>query len=299
MDLTINNLQHNIVLAPYTTYKIGGPADYFVEVHTQAELIQAITQARQQSIPYFLLGTGANILIGDKGFRGLVIYNRAATIQFSDNTVIAESGATIAELIAQAAERDLSGLEHFAGIPSSVGGAIWQNLHFLSPDRERTVFIEEILDSAKVMMTDNSVQEVGVEFFEFGYDDSILHHQEIIVLEATFNLTPKPKTEILHQAEENLKWRRERQPQLEDFPSCGSVFKKIEGVGAGRLIDQVGLKGQQIGGIQISPRHANFLVNTGGGTAADVMNLAKLAQDKVKAETGYELEMEIGLVGEF
>ena len=148
-------------------------------------------------------------------------------------------------------------------------------------------------------MTDNSVQEVGVDFFQFGYDDSILHHQEIIVLEATFNLTPKPKTEILHQAEENLKWRRERQPQLEDFPSCGSVFKKIEGVGAGRLIDQVGLKGQQIGGIQISPRHANFLVNTGGGTAADVMNLAKLAQDKVKAETGYELEMEIGLVGEF
>src|SRR5690606_33498656 len=123
------------------------------------------------------------------------------------------------------------------------GGAIWQNLHFLSPDRSRTVFIEEVLQSAKVMLKDNSIKEVGVDFFEFGYDDSLLHHQEIIVLEATFNLTPKPKAEILKQADENLKWRRERQPQLEDSPSCGSVFKKIENVGAGRLIDQVGLKG--------------------------------------------------------
>src|SRR5690606_10150596 len=128
---------------------------------------------------------------------------------------------------------------------------------------------------------------------------SILHHQEIIALEATFNLTPKSKLQILDQVEQNLTWRRERQPQLEDFPSCGSVFKKIEGVGAGRLIDKVGLKGKQIGGARISEKHASFIVNTGNATAADVMALAKLAQDKVKSELGYELEMEIGLVGEF
>ncbi len=344
MDLNIPGLdiQRDVSLAPYTTYQIGGPADYFVEVHSQDQLVTAITQARQQSIPYFLLGTGANILIGDKGFRGLVIYNQADNVEInplsrlsgaggdrisqdghdvqdrsyradallddSESTsdmrsptclLTAESGATIADLIKYTAERQLSGLEHFAGIPSSVGGALWQNLHFLSPDRSRTVFIEEVLDSAKVLMPDNSTRVVGTDFFQFGYDDSILHHQEVIVLEATFNLITKPKAEIVHQAQENLKWRRERQPQLEDFPSCGSVFKKIEGVGAGRLIDQVGLKGKQVGGAKISEKHANFLVNTGQATAADVMALAILAQEKVKAETGYQLEMEIGLVGEF
>ena len=299
IETQLPNLQRNIILAPYTTYKIGGPADYFIEAHSQEDLITAITLARRESIPYFLLGTGANILIGDKGFRGLVVYNRAANISIAKNTITAESGATIAELIQFTTEKGLSGLEHFAGIPSSVGGALWQNLHFLSPDRSRTMFIEEVLQSATVMMMDGSVRQVGVDFFEFGYDDSILHHQEIIVLEATFALTPKSKEVIMHQAEENLAWRRARQPQLEEFPSCGSVFKKIEAVGAGRLIDQVGLKGKRIGGAKISEKHANFLVNTGNATAADVVNLATLAQQTVKSQLGYELEMEIRLVGEF
>ena len=299
IETQLPNLQRNIILAPYTTYKIGGPADYFIEAHSQEDLITAITLARRESIPYFLLGTGANILIGDKGFRGLVVYNRAANISIAKNTITAESGATIAELIQFTTEKGLSGLEHFAGIPSSVGGALWQNLHFLSPDRSRTMFIEEVLQSATVMMMDGSVRQVGVDFFEFGYDDSILHHQEIIVLEATFALTPKSKEVIMHQAEENLPWRRARQPQLEEFPSCGSVFKKIEAVGAGRLIDQVGLKGKRIGGAKISEKHANFLVNTGNATAADVVNLATLAQQTVKSQLGYELEMEIRLVGEF
>lgn len=299
------NLQKNIILAPYTTYKIGGPADYFVEVQTQADLTNSILHARRSSLPYFLLGTGANILIGDQGFRGLVIYNQAMsitkgpTLLEGQTLVTAESGATMAELIDFTAELGLSGLEHFAGIPSSVGGALWQNLHFLSPDRSRTIFIEEVLDSAKILMPDDSIQEVGVDFFEFGYDDSILHHQEIIVLEATFKLESKPESEIRQQIQENLNWRRQRQPQLEDFPSCGSVFQKIEGIGAGRLIDRVGLKGKQIGGARISEKHANFLVNTGGATAADVMALVRLAQETVKDKLGYELEMEIGLVGEF
>lgn len=299
------NLQKNIILAPYTTYKIGGPADYFVEVQTQADLTNSILQTRRSSLSYFLLGTGANILIGDQGFRGLVIYNQAMsitkgpTLLEGQTLVTAESGATMAELIDFTAELGLSGLEHFAGIPSSVGGALWQNLHFLSPDRSRTIFIEEVLDSAKILMPDDSIQEVGVDFFEFGYDDSILHHQEIIVLEATFKLESKPESEIRQQIQENLNWRRQRQPQLEDFPSCGSVFQKIEGIGAGRLIDRVGLKGKQIGGARISEKHANFLVNTGGATAADVMALVRLAQETVKDKLGYELEMEIGLVGEF
>ena len=299
MTLSIPNLQHHVSLAPLTTYRIGGPADMFVTVRTAAELLDAVRAAREAAVPWFLLGTGANILIGDKGYRGLVIHNRAAAVGIDDTLVTAESGATIADLIALTAEAGLSGFEHFAGIPSSVGGAIWQNLHFLAPDRQSTLFIERVVRSARILDRGNQVREVDRDWFAFGYDDSRLHHEEIVVLDVTFELERKPTAEIIYQARENLRWRSERQPSVETHPSCGSVFKKIEGVGAGRLIDQAGLKGHQVGGVQISPKHANFLVNLGGGTARDVLDLVALAQGKVRQHTGYELEMEIGLVGEF
>lgn len=297
--IELPNLQQDVLLAPYTTYKIGGPADYFVETHTTAELAGAVIAARRSGLPWFLLGTGANILIGDGGFRGLVIHNRARETSLAGSRLTAGSGTTISELIELTARAGLSGLEHFAGIPSSVGGAIWQNLHFLAPDRKRTLFIEEIVETAEILDVENRRQTVDRDFFQFGYDDSRLHHEEIVVLNATFQLVPKDEADIRRQAAANLAWRAERQPPVEQFPSCGSVFQKIEGVGAGRLIDQVGLKGHQVGGAQISPRHANFIVNRGGATAADVLALAHLAQTEVKRQTGYELRMEIGLVGEF
>ncbi|HEV2128441.1 MAG TPA: UDP-N-acetylmuramate dehydrogenase [Thermomicrobiales bacterium] len=297
--LSLPNLQYDIPLGPLTTYRIGGPADLFVEVHNRDALAGAVIAARAAGIPWFLLGTGANTLIGDKGFRGLVIQNRADATHIAGTRLMAESGATIARLITISAEAGLSGLEHFAGIPSSVGGAIWQNLHFLAPGRMRTLFIEDVVESAEILDTSNSRRTVDRDYFEFGYDDSRLHHEEIVVLDVTFALSPKPTAEILHQVRENLRWRVERQPSVEQFPSCGSVFQKIAGVGAGRLIDQVGLKGHRIGGAQISPKHANFLVNVGGATARDVLDLVDLAQREVERQTGYRLEMEIGLVGEF
>lgn len=295
----IPNLQRDVVLAPLTTYRIGGPADYFVEVHDKGALAQAVTAARTSGMPWFLLGTGANILIGDKGFRGLVIHNHADTTTMDGPLLTAESGATIRDLIALTTDAGLSGLEHFAGIPSSVGGAIWQNLHFLAPDRTRTVFIEEVVDHAEILDADNQRRTVDCAFFEFGYDDSRLHHEDIVVLDVTFRLTPATSEAIRSQAQANLQWRAERQPPVETHPSCGSVFQKIEGVGAGRLIDQAGLKGYRIGGAQISPKHANFLVNVGDATARDVLDLAALAQQRVEAETGYRLKMEISLIGEF
>jgi UDP-N-acetylmuramate dehydrogenase len=299
MTLSIPNLQRDVSLAPLTTYRIGGPADLFVAVHSAAELLAAVCAAREAAIPWFLLGTGANILVGDGGFRGLVIHNQAAAARIEGTRVTAESGTTIAALIAMTAEAELTGLEHFAGIPSSVGGAIWQNLHFLAPDRQRTLFIEDVVRSGRILDAHNQVREVDREWFAFGYDDSRLHHEEIVVLDVTFELDYSSTPAILGQAQENLRWRAERQPPVEEFPSCGSVFKKIEGVGAGRLIDQAGLKGRQVGGVQISPKHANFLVNVENGTARDVLDLVALAQREVRALTGYELEMEIGLVGEF
>ncbi len=299
----IKNLKKSEILAPYTTYKIGGPADYFVAVQNQEELVNAVINARKEGISYFVLGTGANVLIGDKGYRGLVIKNESKKFYFKNNggnhQLIVESGALISDLIIQAEERGLSGLEHFAGIPSTVGGAMWQNLHFLSPDRKSTKYISEIVVSAKVLDEQNSLISVEKDFFNFGYDQSIFHNREIIATEVIFLLVPKDKEEIIFQRKENLKWRSERHPSLESYPSCGSVFKKIEGVGAGRLIENVGLKGFRIGNVQVSDKHANFIVNLGGGLAEDVLKLIKMIQEEVKNKTGYILETEIKMIGEF
>lgn len=297
--INIPNLQKDIVLAPYTTYKIGGKADYFVVVKSKGELVNAVIKARKNNILYFILGTGANILVGDKGFRGLVIKNEAKNSEIKNNYLIAESGAVIADLIDFTKKKELSGLEHFAGIPSTVGGAIWQNLHFLSRDRKSTIFIESIVESAEILDENNNIQKVNKDFFKFGYDYSILHDKKILITEVTFKLDPSTKNTIQKQIEENLKWRNEKQPQLHEFPSCGSVFKRIEGVGAGRLIEQVGLKRCQIGDIMVSEKHANFLVNTGNGRASDVISLINIIQNKVKKELGYNLETEISFVGEF
>ncbi len=317
--LNLPNIQQNVPLAPLTTYQIGGPAEWFVVMHTADELAAAVGEARRAHTPYFILGTGANILVSDAGIRGLTIHNLADAVSIVDNFLTAESGATIADLIELTTEAGLSGLEHFAGIPSSVGGALWQNLHFLSPDRQSTVFIGDIVERATVLDMPSSSnpptsevsiarftsQERGLRrvvdrnFFHFGYDDSVLHHRPIVVLDATFQLTPKPRAEIERQIEENLAWRRAKQPQLDEFASCGSVFKKIEGVGAGRLISQAGLQGTTVGQIQVSPKHANYLVNLGGGTATDVRRLIELIQKTVKEHSGYDLEPEVGFVGEW
>lgn len=299
MSLNIPNLERNKLLAPFTTYKIGGPADLFVEVHTIDELTHALSEGRRSRIPFFLLGCGANILFTDKGFRGLVIRNMANKVMILDNNKIwAESGAIITDLIGQCKDLGLSGFEHFIDIPSTVGGAMWQNLHFLSPDRQRTVFIEEIVQTSRILTEEWQFRTVGVDYFQFGYDRSILQVRKDIVLEVTFQLSPKPKEEIQLVIDANIAWRRSKQPLLAKFPSCGSVFKKIKGVGAGRLIERAGLKGKRIGGAEVSQKHANFIVNTGNAKAADVLRLIKHVQEEVKRKLGYELEPEITVIGE-
>jgi UDP-N-acetylmuramate dehydrogenase len=297
MNLSV--LQKNIVLAPYTTYKIGGPADYFIVTKSKEELVNTVVKARQSSIPYFILGTGANILIGDRGFRGLVIKNEANEISFHKNLVTSGSGVVLADLIKETLKHGLSALEHYVGIPSSIGGAIWQNLHFLSPDRETTLFIDSVIKSAEILDEDNNLMIVDRNFFNFSYDYCVLHDRNLTVTEVTFLLSLKTGKEIESQIEENLKWRNERQPQLKEFPSCGSVFKKIEGVGAGRLIDQAGMKGYSIGGAQVSEKHANYLINVGNAKASEVRSLINLIKERVINKSGYSLETEISFIGEF
>lgn len=205
------------------------------------------------------------------------------------------------DLIQETVASGLGGLHHFVGIPSTVGGAIWQNLHFLSPppERERTVFIEEVVESARILTQEGEVKTVDCDYFKFGYDYSILHDREDIVLSVVFKLEPQPHDDLREVIKENLKWRDDRHPDLWLYPSAGSIFQKIEGVGAGRLIDQCGLKGHVLGNAQIFHKHANIIVNLGGATAAHVRGLIDLAQSTVEGETGYSLRTEIGMIGEF
>ena len=296
-------LERDVPLAPYTTFRIGGPADLLYRARTPDELADAVTAARELGIPWFLLGLGANILVADRGYRGLVIRSEVDAIEFLDESrVLAGAGVhTFMDLINATVSRGLGGLHHYVGIPSTVGGALWQNLHFLSPppERERTCFIEEVVEGADILTQEGERRNVDREYFRFGYDYSILHERADIVLTATFRLDPQPEEELRFVMRENLKWRDDRHPDLWLYPSAGSVFKKIEGVGAGRLIDQCGLKGHIVGNAQFFHKHANIIVNLGGASAADVRALISLAQETVQRELGYELTTEIGLIGEF
>ena len=303
--LGADRVRRGVRLAKYTSFRIGGPADAFYVARTADDLAEAVLAARELAIPHFVLGLGANILVGDRGYRGLVIRNAARHARFraqGDTCHLwVESGAVIQDLILEAVERSWSGLEHYIGIPSTVGGAIWQNLHFLSPapERERTMFIAEAFESCEILSEENERKVVDADYVQFGYDDTIFHHRRDVVLSVTFRLTrgdPDRLHRILH---ENLSWRGARHPWLQIHPSAGSIFKKIEGIGAGRLVDQAGLKGYRHGGAQISPIHANIVVNRGTATARDVRELIAHAQRTVEEHSGHRLEPEIGFIGEF
>jgi UDP-N-acetylmuramate dehydrogenase len=300
--LVSERLRAGVPLAPYTTFRIGGPADLLYDATSADDLANAVMLARAAGVPHFVLGLGANILVGDRGFRGVVIRNAACGYRFLDGTRLwAESGTIVKDLILLAVGRSLSGLEHYIGIPSTVGGAVWQNLHFLSPapERERTMFIAEVVESCDILTEEGQRATVGPDYLRFGYDDSVFHHRRDVALAVTFCLTRGDQGVMHRILQENLSWRGARHPWLEIHPSAGSIFKKIEGVGAGRLVDQCGLKGFRVGGAQISHIHANIVVNLGGATAADVRGLIAHAQAAVLDRFGQRLEPEIGFIGEF
>jgi UDP-N-acetylmuramate dehydrogenase len=301
-ELGTARVRHGERLAPYTTFRIGGPADLFYEATSADELARAVCAARAHGVSYFVLGLGANILIGDGGFRGLVIRNAARQVRWHDDGLVEiASGVVMHDLIHDAVARGWSGVEHYIGIPSTVGGAIWQNLHFLSPapERERTMFIAEVFESCEILSQEGERLTVGPDYVRFGYDDSVFHHRDDIALIVRLRLAKGDQDAMHRILQENLSWRGARHPWLDHHPSAGSIFKKIEGVGAGRLIDQCGFKGRRVGDAQISWIHANIMVNLGQATAREVRTLIAEAQAAVRERFGLELHPEIGFVGEF
>jgi len=302
----------------YTTFKVGGPADFFYEAKTKDELISAITIARKVGLPIFILGGGTNILIGDKGIRGFVIKNSTQGIAIrgvrgsmesgsSKRTVYveAESGVSINKLVRFTIEEGLSGLQMHLGLPGSVGGAIYMNSKWTKPEG----YVGDAVYQALVLTPNGDLKQVTRDFFDFSYDFSAIQKTGDIVVSVTFALIVDTKEHLWEIANGSIGYRRETQPQ--GVFSAGCTFKNISKAtammastpnlttSAGFLVDNAGLKGERIGDAQISTVHANFIVNLKNATAADVVTLIEKAKNAVKKKFGVTLEEELIRVGEF
>lgn len=291
-----DRLKQGEPLCRYTSARIGGPADYLIAVESAAELAEALRLAWQASAPYLVLGGGSNVLAADAGFAGLVILNRARAIEFREQSVRAESGASLGALARQCAGRGWAGLEWAVNVPGTVGGAVFGNAGAHGGDIAGSLLVAEILQRDGVRRW-LSAAELGFEYRSSALKRAAAAGQTSgAVLAAEFRLTPGDPSELQTRLEEFVAYRKRTQPP---GASLGSMFKNPPGDYAGRLIEAAGLKGRRIGQAEISELHGNFFVNLGAARASEVKALIDLARDTVKAKFGVELELEIELVGEW
>ena len=277
----------NEPMSAHTTFKIGGAADILITVGNLSELQTVISACKDCSMPYMILGNGSNLLVSDKGIEGAVIAldGDFKEISVESETVTAGAGAKLSRLCTVAMEHSLSGLEFAYGIPGTVGGAMYMNAGAYGGE------MKDVALSVTALSPDGSVREVPAAEMALGYRTSVFKTNGDIILFAKYNLHTGDKSAIKAQMEDIMGRRKSKQPL--EYPSAGSVFKRPEGAFAGTLIEQCGLKGKTVGGAQVSEKHAGFIINVGGATCDDVMELVKVVQDTVKAETGYILEREI------
>jgi UDP-N-acetylmuramate dehydrogenase len=290
----------NELMSLHTSFRIGGPADLYAVATGSQELVELVSLARERNIPYLIIGRGTNILVADEGIRGLVIENGSQQISFegagrADSVLYAESGALLGDLARESARRGLGGLEWAVGIPGSVGGAIVGNAGAYGH------YIGDVVRKATVLARDGTVRQLSAAEMDFGYRTSRFKGQagqgwQEVILSAEFALRPASAQSLAQKMAEYTRRREASQPA---GPSVGSVFKRTKQYPAGFLIEQAGLKGTRIGGAQISPKHANFIINLDGARAADVKALIDLARDQVREQFGVELEPEIELIGEW
>lgn len=277
----------------HTTFRIGGPAEYYAEPECTEEIGQLIEEARGQGIPYVVIGRGSNLLVGDGGYRGMVIcLGRAfSRVTVMGNTLEAQAGAMLGAAAGCALERGLKGMEFASGIPGSVGGALVMNAGAYGSE------IKDILSEAELLFPDGEIAWVPLEALDYAYRHSNIEALGRIVLRARFSLQPGERADILGLMKSYGEKRREKQPL--EYPSAGSTFKRPAGHFAGQLIEEAGCKGLRVGDAQISEKHAGFLINTGQATARDVRMLVEEVQRRVFLHAGVELKPEIQFIGEF
>ena len=281
----------NEPMSRHATFRVGGPADALFLPEGEDQLIAALSAAREAGVDAFVIGNGSNLIVRDGGVRGLVIAigEGMSDIRREGDTVIAQAGASLARVAGFAQGEGLSGLEFASGIPGTLGGGCAMNAGAYGGQ------LSDVLIDARVLLADRIVT-LDRGGMEMGYRTSLPLRTGGIVLSARFALTPDDPAAILERMKDLNARRRDKQPL--NLPSAGSTFKRPEGHFAGALIEQAGLKGRSVGGAQVSEKHAGFIVNTGGTTAADVLALIRLVQDEVQARSGIRLETEVRVLGE-
>lgn len=284
--------RRDVSLAPYSWWKIGGKADYFIEATSSLQLQSLMTDLRVADVPFCIIGQGTNLLFDDAGFRGCVIRiaENFSRLEIKDNTITAEAGCWVPNLALYAARRGFSGLEHTIGIPASLGGLICMN------GGSQRKNIGEVVKSVTVLKTEGEIQTYSVKDCHFSYRHSRFQLEDDIVLSATIQLSlQKTYSEQRPELLEILRTRRHKFPRK--LPNCGSVFKSSPGLfdaygPPGKIIEDLGFKGASLGKIQVSSRHANFIVNKGGGTSTDILELVSRIYHKVSKETGLIMKPE-------
>lgn len=289
--LNEKNVINNKSLKQHTYTRLGGHADYFVTPETH-EQVQAIVQfAAKHSMPFMLLGNGSNLIIKDGGIRGIVMYlGKLNKIKIINDRLTAESGALIAKVSATALEKDFSGLEFACGIPGSVGGALFMNAGAYGGE------IKDVLVSALVVTKEGKLERKLASELDLDYRTSNIQAEGYIVLEATFALK-EAEHKAIKEVMDDLTFKRESKQPLE-YPTCGSVFKRPPGNYAGKLIQDSGLQGKQIGGAQVSLKHAGFIINKDNATANEYIGLIEYIQAEVKKQFDVKLEREVRIIGE-
>lgn len=280
-------------MSRHTTFRVGGEAECIVMVDTQEELSQLIPYLSRSGQEYFLLGNGSNLLVGDKGYQGVILKlgKRMQGIGVNGNYIVAGAGALLSQVSLAARNAGLSGLEFAAGIPGTIGGAIVMNAGAYDGEMKQIVKMVRVMDKeGEILTLDNDTME-------FGYRTSIIKDRPFIVLGVVLELRRGEKEQIGARMEELMELRKSKQPL--EYPSAGSTFKRPEGYYAGKLIMDAGLRGYRIGGAQVSEKHCGFVINAGGATAADIKEVIEEVQERVKDRFHIRLEPEVIFLGDF
>lgn len=278
-------------MAPHTAWRIGGPADYFLSVRTSNDLLEAVIAAREGELPLFVLGGGTNILVADRGMRAVVIENKVSDSRADGTAIIATSGTPMAHLAALSARAGIAGLEFAATIPGTVGGAVYGNSGAFGTETA------DVLEEIVVAERNGDVRIVEPSALDYRYRQSALQSAPLVVLQATFRGRSGEREAVVRRIKEMANERLAKQPL--NKPNCGSVFKNPPDDHAGRLAEAAGAKGLRVGGVVVSEKHANFIINTGGATATDARALIREVQRRVFERFGVLLEPEVKFVGEW
>ena len=277
----------------HTTFRIGGPADYFVTPHSKEEIVQLIHTCRREHKPFYILGNGSNLLVGDRGYRGVIIqiFKNFNDIVTEETLITAKAGALLSKIAKKAMERGLTGFEFASGIPGTLGGAAVMNAGAYGGE------MKDVMEEVTALDNEGNILILQKEELKMGYRTSAVAQKGYIVLEAKLRLRNGSREQVSQRMEELKKQRTTKQPL--EFPSAGSTFKRPQGHFAGKLIMDAGLQGFRVGGAQVSEKHCGFVINTGNATAQDVITLMQNVTERVEEKFGVVLEPEVKMLGEF